>query len=654
MLSSVGRTFPSAQSAKRAGLLLLVLLPASGPSSRAQTIPLAPGADFIRVVYPRDSQAIGPVDSTFILGSVPPGSRLRINGQKVDVYRTGGFLAWLPVQPGPFRFRLRAETGAGVDTASVYVTIADPRPIPPDSGVMIRENSVRPQWPRTIRAGDEIAVGFDGTIGGKASFRIITPADTLGPFPMTELRAETYFDFGAYRRDQLFENDSPPMQAERVPSRGRYQGIWQVPEGLPAEFLRVLVELSGTVPGATAPVKYPDSLYGPPPPARPREGQAVAVAPGRLLPVDDRAPRVVELTDSIQILRLGPRLGYLTIHQPFGVRARWWGEAGPWTILQPLPGYEAWIETEKTRLLPEGTPLPGSDIARIWTRATPQSVGLSIGTSERLPFKVVVEEDLQTVRVLLFGATTNTDWVEQDPADDLIESVTWTQTQPRLYEVTVRLRKPLWGYDARYEGTRFLLEFIRPPVITNGLEGLTIAVDPGHSPDPGAVGPTGFMEKDANLLMSKKVREELRDAGARVVMTRQDTEGVALYERPAIAVSNQANLYVSLHYNAVPDGINPLTRNGTGTYYYHPFSRDLARHVHTRLLEGTGLPDYGLTQGNFAVIRPTQYPSVLLECAFIILPEQEEMIKTEEFIDRTAKGIVRGIREFLESRLSSR
>jgi len=65
----------------------------------------------------------------------------------------------------------------------------------------------------------------------------------------------------------------------------------------------------------------------------------------------------------------------------------------------------------------------------------------------------------------------------------------------------------------------------------------------------------------------------------------------------------------------------------------------------------TKLDDYGLTQGNFAVIRPTQYPSVLIECAFIILPDQEEMLTQEDFQKRTAEGIASGISDFVESRL---
>ena len=139
---------------------------------------------------------------------------------------------------------------------------------------------------------------------------------------------------------------------------------------------------------------------------------------------------------------------------------------------------------------------------------------------------------------------------------------------------------------------------------------------------------------------------------SRVVMTRTKDDDVPLYDRPAVAVSQSADLFVSVHNNAVPDGVNPYRRNGTSTYYYHAFSRDFAKHMHRRLVRATGLDDYGLTAGNFAVIRPTQYPSVLVECAFIILPEQEELLTTEDFIERTAEGIAAGISDFIRARLS--
>ena len=607
----------------------------------------------IQVVYPRENQEIGPVDSTFILGAVTPGSQLEINGVPVEVYRTGGFLAFLPVQPGPFKFRLRARLDRSRDSLIVPVVIADTRPIPADSGVRIRAGSVRPQWNRTIRAGDEITVGFDGTVGCTAKFWVKSKRDTFGPFSMTELRREPLASFDTYRRDALLERDSLGPEGGIIPARGRYAGIWKVPATRIEDTLRVIVELRGRSPSRPGKaVPWPDSLLGPPSPPAAITVAVQDTADGVLIPVDHFPPRVVELTDSVQILRMGPRLGYLTIFQPYGVRARWWGEAGPWTILQPAPGYEAWIETNKTKVLPDGTPLPSALIARLSTAASEGSVTLQVGTSERLPFKVTIDENLQEARILLFGATSNTDWVEQDPNDDLIEHITWSQIQPQIYEIGIKLTAPVWGYDARYDDRLFVVEFRRAPKVGEGLSGLTIAVDAGHSADPGAVGPTGLVEKDANLRLAQELKLDLESQGAKVIMTRVGDEDVPLALRPVLAVSQDADLFVSVHNNAVPDGINPRRRNGSATYYYHPFSGDLAKSVHRQLVKATKLDDYGLTRGNFAVIRPTQYPSILVECAFIIIPEQEELLTTEEFIERTASGIASGISDFVHERLS--
>lgn len=634
-----------------AGMLLAACTAADG---RAQDTPRIRASDTlpIAVIYPKKNQEIGPVDSTFILGSVRPGAKLEINGVPIDVYHTGGFLAFLGVRPGSFGFHLRSEFEGRVDTLVVPVTIADPSPIPPDSGVRIRAGTVRPLWNRTIRTGDEITVGFDGTVGCEPSFWVAGVQDTFGPFPMTELRRESLTSFQSYRRDALLEQDALSLDDRGAPRRGQYRGLWVVPPELNEETLRVFVQLVGRKkPQPIERARWADSIYGPP---TPPDSQTVAVrdtAPGVMIPVGHLPPRVAELTDSVQILRMGPRLGYFTIFQPYGVRARWWGEAGPWTILQPSPGNEAWVESKKTRLLPVGTPLPGSLIARLSTVAGERSVTLRVGTSERLPFKVTVDDNLRDIRILIFGATSNTDWVEQDPNDDLIEHITWSQEQPQIYEVNVRLAQPLWGYDARYDDRMFVVEFRRPPKVEDGLHGLTVAVDAGHSADPGAVGPTGLLEKDANLQLALRLKDDLKARGARVVMTRIGGEDVPLYDRPSIAVTQDVDLFVSVHNNAVPDGIDPRRRNGSSTYFYHSFSGDLARQVHRRLVRATKLEDYGLTRGNFAVIRPTHYPSVLVECAFIILPEQEEMLTQEDFQKRTAEGIADGISDFIQSRL---
>ena len=582
-------------------------------------------APVLNVIYPRDGQSIAALDSSFIIGSVTPGSRLTINGRPVDVYRTGGFLGWVGLKSGDFVFRLRAKNDHGADSLDLNVKIADNQPLPSDSGARIREESLRPQWNRTVRSGDEVSVSFDGTIGGTARFWIIGTQDSLGPFPMTELRTRSLASYETYRRDEVFAPDSL-LASGPTPARGRYHGIWKVPASQSAETLAVRVELrvaSGS----------PKSIRSTP--------------PGRLIPVDSWTPRVVELSDSIQILRTGPRMGYFAINQPYGIRVRWWGENGPWTIVQPAPGIEAWVETEKTRMLPEGTPIPESVIPRINTVSTDRSVRLEIGLSERLPYKITVDEYLMRATMLIYGAISNTDWIEPDSSDDLFSNITWTQEEPRIYRIDMEFARPLWGYDARYEDSRLIFELERSPLKDSTLTGLVICVDPGHSADPGSVGPTGLVEKDANLRISHALKAQLESLGARIVMTRIGNEDVPLADRPGIAIAGGANLYVSVHNNAVPDGVDPRQRNGTSVYFHHPQSRDLARAVHRRARQATGLPDYGLTQANFAVIRPSQYPAILVECAFMILPEQEEMLDNDAFVARLAHGIANGIADFV-------
>jgi N-acetylmuramoyl-L-alanine amidase len=359
-------------------------------------------------------------------------------------------------------------------------------------------------------------------------------------------------------------------------------------------------------------------------------------------------PRIMELTDSMQILRFGPRLGYLTTFQPAGVRAIYRGESDDWVRLRLAPGYSGWVEKAKTRELPPGTPIPSGLISYIRTAARARWTDVILDLGSRLPFKVSADPKQRTLTLEIFGAMTNTDWVRYDPGDELIERIDWNQTDPGVYSLTVQLKQgPLWGYEAGYGDGRFVLSVRRPPDLHRGLRGLTICVDPGHALDPGAIGPTGMPEKAANLAIARALRHELASRGAKVVMTRTEDVQVDLHDRPAIARAAEADIFISVHNNAVPDGINPYHHFGTSSYYYHPFSRDLAAAIQNRLVKAADLPDFGLYHANFAVVRPTQYPAVLAECAFMIIPEHEEKLGQEKYQRRIAKGIARGVEDFI-------
>jgi len=130
-------------------------------------------------------------------------------------------------------------------------------------------------------------------------------------------------------------------------------------------------------------------------------------------------------------------------------------------------------------------------------------------------------------------------------------------------------------------------------------------------------------------------------------MTRTADTAVGLYERTVLAERAGAELLVSIHNNAFPDGVNPWENNGTSTYYNLPRSARLAALVQRALVAQLGLRDLGMGRGDLALVRPTWMPAVLTEGAFLMIPEQEQALRTRAFQTRYARGILRGIEQFL-------
>ena len=612
--------------------LLLGILPLP---ARAESVPISLQPPVIHIIYPTQGQRIAAVDSTFILGSVTPKSRLTINGFDVPVYRTGGFLAFLPIDTGRFVFHLAAVNAAGSTTMDWPVEVRPRRPRISDSALVIVPESIAPAQRLVLIAGDFLEVSFWGTPGCIGHFRIDGVEAT---FPMTE-------------RESSGDSDSSRDGSGRTAAiPGFYTGVWQAPAGVRLDSARVWFCLSrDTVIADTLTAAGTGRAFC-------NYTECVrAVSPGLVSVNADEVPQVIELTDSVQIFRFGPRLGYLTTFQPAGVRAVYAGESGDWVRLRLAFGYSGWVEKQKTRFLAPGTPVPGGTISYIRTTSRGGWTDITLNLNSRLPYKIIEDPESSALRLLIFGATTNTDWVRYDPRDRLIERIDWDQTEPGVYALTVHLKRgSLWGYEVKYTDRGLVLAVRRPPDLHRGLRGLKVCVDPGHGPDPGAIGPTGSTEKDANLAIALALQRELEANGASVVMTRAQAVDVDLDARPAIARAEDVDLFISIHNNAVPDGINPYADNGTGAYYHHPLSHPLATALHRRLVEATGLPDYGLYGANFAVLRPTQYPSALVECAFMILPEHEELLRQREFQRRIAKGIARGLRDFVKSRAGKR
>ena len=630
--------------------LLLTMLTVEGACLAAGTT--------IRVVYPKPGQAIAAVDSTFIFGAIygdfdPRADLLEINGQKVEVHRDGGFLGFLPIAPGEFVFHVRAlrhrETRLKKDSLlqlqlldedSVKVYVPQPRRSMPDDSLAIAGDYNPPSGDIVLSAGDMLQVMFQGTPSMFAWFSIPGAVDSV-PMSETDPRQQPYWGEVAFGAGAV---------PDSVLIQGIYSGVYRVPESVSVADARIMYHL------ATPPKRYirqvmPDTpktpddlrllkLVAMPDSVRDTSGYTISLN-------HPDYPFTVRFLDSVQTMRYGPRLGYFAIFQPAGVEALVVGRDGDWYRARLSESQYAWIDCNAVMPLPKGVLPPESRPTTVRTYSYKDHVLIEIGLSGKHPSRVY-EDGPRVLRLQLFGVTSNTDWIRYDFSDPLIELATWSQPEDRLYELKINLTQDIWGYDTYYQGNTFYLRLNRAPKPVNLIQGKTIVIDPGHSSEPGAVGPTGYIEAEANLGIALALRAELQKRGARVVMTRDDMKHVSLEERPIVAKLSNADLFVSIHNNALPDGVNPFTNHGVSTYYYHPHSAKLARAIQKELLKATDMPDFGLYFGNLAVDRPTQYPAVLVECAFIMLPEEEALLKTEQYRRDVAKAVTKGIEDFLE------
>jgi len=194
----------------------------------------------------------------------------------------------------------------------------------------------------------------------------------------------------------------------------------------------------------------------------------------------------------------------------------------------------------------------------------------------------------------------------------------------------------------------------RRPLSTEGLPVVPrgrfrVVIDPGHGgPDPGAVGIGGLRETDVVLDVGLQVAQLLQARGVQVLLTRTSEVDVDLPPRVSLANSSGADLFVSLHANAL--SMDRPDVNGVETFYFEGGrSRRLAEIVQDRLMAiSPGTPDRGARPGRFFVIRRTVMPSVLTEMGFVTGEIDSPRLADAGFRRRLAQAVTTAILDFLQ------
>ncbi len=585
--------------------IIPILLLASLFSGTLFANPLALFRNPIRIAHPVEDAHLPALDSTFVFGSAPPEGSLQINGKAVPIHPGGGFLTMVNLAPGEFKIEaeLQLEDRTYDYTRTIYV--AEPEQPAPDSPLTIEY--VTPQQDQELLPGDYVNIVCKGSPGKNAYFTI---KGIRKKFPMTE--------------------------SETAPG-GIYHGVYQINKSDRLKKSEIKVTLIDH-----------------------KNRKKSKEADGTISFFPNEIPIMVETVSSNTVLRAGPALtqndqaGYL-MFPPVGTMLQINGRKGGEYRVRLNNNKTVWVSASQVKQLPKGT-LPTRVVAgNISLSANDVSTMIRIPLGRKIPFKIDPGVEGKYIDISFFGAFSNTDWIT-NPVSGGIKQIKWFQDDEETYRLRIfTVPNGWWGYDARYEGNQFVFELRTPPVIYAGaspLEGLTIAIDPGHSADTGAVGPTGYAEKDANLAIAINLKEKLTAKGVKVIMTREGDENVALNERPVIAQQNRADILISIHNNALGYGGNPFVKRGFGVYYYTPMSLPLAKEIHTAYAEtfraGSefNLPDDGLYYGNLALARSPQMPSVLIESAYMIVPEEEAYLKTESFRSACANAIITGIERY--------
>lgn len=173
-----------------------------------------------------------------------------------------------------------------------------------------------------------------------------------------------------------------------------------------------------------------------------------------------------------------------------------------------------------------------------------------------------------------------------------------------------------------------------------------VVIDPGHGGEDEGCSREAVQEKAVNLEIALRLAGELETMGFEVVLTREDDETrLSPEERCAIAKEEKADIYVSIHQNACETKEDPAT--GIETWYCgddNGESRRLAQLIHMGALQETNAPDRELRETDeLYVIREAAMASCLIETGFLSNSKEREALCSEEYQEKLADGIARGI-----------
>lgn len=223
----------------------------------------------------------------------------------------------------------------------------------------------------------------------------------------------------------------------------------------------------------------------------------------------------------------------------------------------------------------------------------------------------------------------------------------------RLY---LRNKGVFYGYDLRYdENNELIISFNY--FDKGALSGKVVMLDPGHggiSMVGTALNDNSVSESQITLGIALYAKQCLEGMGAKVLMTRTMDSSLTLSERTAICERDNPDIFVSIHC----DGAADPEESGTHTFYYTPYSFDLASAIHRRVVVAYQNSVYSPADPNFErvdrkvkyypfyVTRVDNCPSVLVETGFLTNYVEGNVLANPSYQHIIGNAVAYGIMDY--------
>ena len=598
---------PPAQEPEVQDIPTALYLPTQQTLAKKTNAPITVQFPTEKAKMPRGAKAI------FVFGQVHIAhpKTLHINGQSVPLYKNGAFLAFVPVESGDFTLLLSASDGENTYKVARHIHVR---------GKDIKDFSQK--------------ASFDtGEVFPQHNVETV-PGDTLRLYVRGTPHATVEASLAGLKHGkkiELKEDSAHP---------GIYRAAFVIDPRQKHKTTKVVYKMSNG----------------------PDDSKEKITAPGKItVRGENNLFSCAQITHpGIKVRQLPTSQGNLyPYYRAYGevqVNGKMNNQFHIWLNKEE----QAWLEREKIKDIPCPSEKTTNFITGLQTVNLENKTRATIKTSRAVPIQIQEFKDRLEVKIYYVDGVEETFSI--DSTSPILDTIRWSQPteDTLLLKFNFAKNARLWGYSYRFnEEGQLEIEFMHPPLLAAQpklpLSGARILIDAGHNPKrtapyDGAVGPSGYLEYEGTLALAEELKTALEKQGATVILTRHGNNRMTLEQRYEHALSSQAHIFISLHYNAFTETVNPLARpRGFQVYYMYPHSFDLADSVHKAYLKHVPLPDNGMIANTVLFIpRISEMPSILVESAYLMFPEQEEMARTKDGRAKLVKALESGIVNFFQ------